>query len=65
MSGQQYNGQQSQQNNEINPNNMSVINEQGDLGLGVRQLTNEEQELVDDQIRRQRNMQYSQFNYRR
>ena len=65
MSGQQYYGQQSQQNNEINPNNMSVINEQGDLGLGVRQLTNEEQELVDDQIRRQRNMQYSQFNYRR
>lgn len=60
-----------QQNNQqgsaeqINPNNMSLINEQGDLGLGVRQLTNEEQELVDDQIRRQKNMQYSQFNTRR
>ena len=61
----------SQQNNQqrinedINPNNMSIITEQGDLGLGMRQLTNEEQDLVDDQIRRQKNMTYSQFNHSR
>ena len=61
----------SQQNNQqrinedINPNNMSIITEQGDLGLGMRQLTNEEQDLVDDQIRRQKNMTYSQFNHNR
>ena len=60
----QQNNQQSI-NEDINPNNMSIITEQGDLGLGMRQLTNEEQDLVDDQIRRQKNMTYSQFNHNR
>ena len=30
-------------------NNQYIIMEQGDLGLGTRQLTNEEQKLVDEQ----------------
>lgn len=29
-------------------NNMSVITEQGDLGLGTRQLTDEEQKKVNE-----------------
>lgn len=34
--------------------NMSVITEQGDLGLGTRQLTDEEQKLVNEQQEQQR-----------
>ena len=37
--------------------NMSIITEQGDLGLGTRELTDEEQELV--------NKQQEQYNNRR
>ena len=32
-----------------NPDNMYVISEQGDLGLGTRQLTDEEQKLMNEQ----------------
>ena len=35
-------------------NNQYIISEQGDLGLGTRQLTNEEQKLIDEQQKQNR-----------
>mgnify|MGYP003593170038 CR=1 FL=1 len=34
--------------------NMSIITEQGDLGLGTRELSDKEQALVDEQQKRKR-----------
>ena len=36
-----------------NPENQYIITEQGDLGLGTRQLTNDEQKHVDEQRKAQ------------
>lgn len=36
-----------------NPENQYIITEQGDLGLGTRQLNNDEQKHVDEQRKAQ------------
>lgn len=41
--------------------NMSIITEQGDLGLGTRELTDEEQEQVNKQKDFYRNQKKSQW----
>lgn len=38
-----------QQQQQQNPDNQYIITEQGDLGLGTTQLTNEEQQKVNEQ----------------
>ena len=37
-----------------NPENQYILTEQGDLGLGARQLTNEEQQHVNEQQKAQK-----------
>ena len=41
----------------VNQENQYIITEQGDLGLGARQLTNEEQKHVDEQRKAQQQNQ--------
>ena len=39
--------------------NLSVITEQGDLGLGTRQLTDEEQKQIEETQQKQKNQYYN------